>query len=157
MKVEFENGVSSYSGKYKEVVYQAWFDGQLCYARRNFYPTLGTVHAVLRQVAANLNSLYLAADEAYRQDLCTYARKNYTQNRPSQKALMHKMPTAKSLFIRCMWLWSKSEEGHVDLKTITISDMVTLGSPACKVSTCVTAGYLQRVSGYESLDNSIQS
>jgi len=157
MKVEFENGVSSYSGKYKEVVYQAWFDGQLCYARRNFYPTLGTVHEELKQVAVNLNNLYLAATEAYRQDLSTYARKNATENRPRVKKFLHKMPSAKSIFIKCMWEWHKKDPQHVDLKTVTITDMVTLGSPVCKVSTCVSNGFMKKVSDYEALDSNIQA
>lgn len=156
MKVEFENGVSSYSGKYKEVVYQAWLSGQLCYARRNFYPTLGSVHEELKQISVNLNSLYLAASAAYRQDLAIYVRKNSVQHRARHKSLMHKMPTAKSIFISCMWQWAKTDPEHIDLKTVTLTDMVTTGSPVCKVSNCVLSGYLKRVSGYESLDNNIQ-
>ena len=67
------------------------------------------------------------------------------------------MPTSKSLFIHCMWEWSLTDPSHVDLKTVTISDMITLSSPVIKVRECVIAGYLKKVTGYDSLDNSIQA
>jgi len=155
MKVSFENGVSTYSGKYKEVVYQNWFNGQICYARQYAYPTLGSVHDEMKAISLNLNSLYLEADVNYIADLKAYAAKNSVQNRSRIKRFAHKMPSSKSLFIKCMWAWYDTDPTHIDLKTITISDMVTLESPVIKVVSCVDAGYLKRVTGFKDYDNPI--
>ena len=155
MKVAFENGVSTYSGKYKEVVYQAWFSERLCYARKYAYPTLGEVHEIMAGISRNLNALYLQANELYVKDFKTYAQKNAKVHLPKASGLLHKMPSSKSLFIHCMWCWQKSDPEHVDLKTVTITDMVTAGSPAVSVKKSVEAGYLKQVSDYASLDHSI--
>ncbi|MDY0151573.1 MAG: hypothetical protein RBS43_04805 [Candidatus Cloacimonas sp.] len=53
MKVLFENGVGAYSGKYDQVVYNSWFDGLLCYARKFRYPTLVEAHEILRDISLN--------------------------------------------------------------------------------------------------------
>ncbi|PKN73136.1 MAG: hypothetical protein CVU50_03790 [Candidatus Cloacimonetes bacterium HGW-Cloacimonetes-3] len=148
MKVSFENGVSTYSGKYKEVVYQTWFRGRLCYARKYAYPVLGVTHQEMREIALNLNTLYLDADSRYVSDLKAYAEKNKRENLPKVTLELHKMPSSKALFIHCMWDWYKSDPTHVDLKTVTLSDIVTLDSPVQTVAKCVNAGYLKRVTGY---------
>ncbi|MDD4309859.1 MAG: hypothetical protein PHO32_05720 [Candidatus Cloacimonetes bacterium] len=156
MKVEFENGVSTYSGKYKEVVYQSWLSNQLCLVRKYAYPTLGEVHQNMSEISQNLNSIYLAANPLYLADFKTYAAKNARENVPRVKQLLHPMPTSKSLFIRCMWEWHLSDPGHIDLKTVTIADIITLDSTLRRVVGCVEAGYLKKVSGYNALNNNIQ-
>ncbi len=148
MKVSFENGVASYSGKYDEVVYQQWFNGRLCYARKYKYPTLGRVHEELKEISQNLNLLYQTADSLYLADLKAYAAKNSVQNRPRVKQFLHKMPSSKALFIKCMWDWYHSDPTHIDLKTVSLADIITLDSPVETVSKCVTAGYLKQVTGY---------
>lgn len=155
MKVGFENAVAYYSGKYDEVVYQEWMDGKLCFARRYAYPELGKVHEDMKLIGLNLSILYDEANPLYIDDLKAYAKKNYKQNRKPVKKLMHKMASSKALFIHCMWDWYKSDPTHIDLKTITLSDMMTLESPVCKVVDAVDANYLKRVTGYKDYDNPI--
>lgn len=155
MKVSFENGVGTYSGKYDEVVYQAWYNGTLCLARKYAYPTLSQIHEDMREIGENLNNVYLAADERYIADFKAYAARNTKEHRPRAKRLLSMMPTSKSLFVKCMWLWKKSDPEHVDLKTVTVADIVTLASPLFTVADCVREGYLKRVSGWELLNHEI--
>ena len=155
MKVNFENGVSSYSGKYDEVVYSTWFNNRLCYARKYAYPALGLVHENMRQIGVNLNSLYLAADAAYIADLKAYAKLNARENLPRAKKFLHKMPSSKSLFLKMMWAWHMSDPTHIDLKTVTLADITLLDSPARAVSKAVDAGYLKKVTGYAAMTNEI--
>lgn len=155
MKVAFENRVSTYSGKYKEVVYQSWFAERLCYARKYTYPVLGITHETMAAISKNLYAVYLLADADYVKDFKTYSQKNTRENLPKVTDQLHKIPSSKSLFIHCMWCWYDSDPTHIDLKTVTIQDMVTLGSPVCAVKKCVDAGNLKRVSGYETLVNPI--
>ena len=155
MKVTFENGVGAYSGKYDQVVYNSWNDGLFCLARKFRYPTLVLVHENLAAIAANLDALYKEADPLYITDLKAYARKNAKENFKKIKERAHPMPSSKALFIHCMYLWQKTDPTHIDLKTITLSDMMTLESPVCKVVNAVDAGYLKRVSGYKDYDHPI--
>lgn len=155
MKVGFENGVAYYSGKYDEVVYQGWFKGKLCFVRKYAYPELVKVHEDMKAIGQNLSLLYDTADALYITDLKAYAKKNSMQNRSPIKKLMHKMPSSKALFVRCMWEWFKSDPIHVDLKTVTLADIMTLESPVQTVAKCVNAKYLDRVSGYESYTHPI--
>lgn len=157
MKVSFENGVGTYSGKYNEVVYQSWYHGRLCYARKYTYPTLGAVHDTMAAIAVNLNKVYLEAEPLYLQDLKTYAARNARENLPRAKKLLHRMPTSKSIFVRCMWLWHLSEAEAVDLATVTSEDIMTMNSPVQSVALCVAAGYLKKVSGYEALTHTVRT
>ena len=155
MKVNFENGVSSYSGKYGEIVYSTWFNDRLCYARKYTYPTIGTVHEDMKLIGLNLNSIYLAADAAYIADLKAYAKLNARENLPRAKKFLHKMPSSKSLFLKMMWAWHMSDPTHIDLKTVTLADITLLDSPARAVSKAVDAGYLKKVTGYAAMTNEI--
>ena len=150
MKVTFENGVATYSGKYDEVVYQSWYRNRLCIARKYAYPTLGAVHEQMKAIASNLNNLYLQADALYISDLKAYARKNAIEHFPKAKALRSVMPNAKSIFIKCMWEWQQSDPEHVELSSVNMEDIVQLQSPLKTVKACIDAGYLKRVSGYDS-------
>ena len=155
MKAAFENGVSTYSGKYDEVVYQSWFRGRLCYVRKYAYPTLGEVHENMKNISLNLNSLYMTANPLYVADLKAYAKKNQSQNVSRIKENLHKMPSSKSLFIHCMWMWYDSDPTHVDLKTVTLADIMLMDAPVQTISKCVDAGYLRRVKGYDTYTNEI--
>lgn len=157
MKVGFENGVSTYSGKYLEVVYQNWFNNVVCYARRYVYPTLSSQNLEMREIGINLNKIYLEANSGYIADFKAYAEKNARENRSHVKKFTHKMPSSKSLFVQCMWAWFHSDPEHVNLKSVTIADIVSLDSDVQTVKRCVEAGWLKRVSGYEAYSHNIQS
>jgi len=155
MKVFFENGVAAYSGKYDQVVYQSWFDSLLCLGRKFRYPTLVEAHEILREISLNLDSLYKQANPLYIADLKAYAAKNLRENHSRIKERVHPMPSSKPLFISCMWTWHKSDPTHVDLKTVTMADIMLLDAPVKTVSKCVDAGYLRRVTGYNAYTNEI--
>jgi hypothetical protein len=57
--------------------------------------------------------------------------------------------------MKAMWAWAEDESPAVDLKTVTIEDIGTLGGKVASVSDCVTNGYLARVSDYGDLDSPI--
>lgn len=155
MKVSFNNGVSSYSGKYGEVVYSSWYNNRLCIGRQYVYPSLGEPHQLMSEISKHLNDLYKEADPLYIQDLKTYAEKNARQNLPKSSKHLRQMPSSKSIFIKIMWAWYDSDPMHIDLKTISLADIISLESPARSVSKAVDAGYLKTVTNYTQLDNLI--
>lgn len=157
MKVAFNNGVSSYSGKMEEVVYQSWFNSRLCYGRKYVYPKLGLVHQKMKTVSLNLDKVYKGVQEHYLEDLKSYSEKNARENLPKAVKFLHKMPSSKSLFIHCMYEWQKSDPSHVSLDTITIEDIVLLDSPVRTILGCINSGYLKRVTGCSSYTHDIQT
>lgn len=155
MKVSFENGVATYSGKYKEVVYQSWFSNRACYVRRYATPMSTVSQEDMKEISLNLNGLYLGAQSLYVTDLRAYAAKNQRENLPNSSSALHKMPSSKALFIHCMWMWHRTDPTHIDLKTVSLDDIMTLESPVQTVAKSVNAGYLKRVKGYEAYTHPI--
>jgi hypothetical protein len=111
----------------------------------------------MRLIALNLDSLYKDANPLYIGDLKSYSAKNSKEHKPRIKEKASTMPSAKSLFIQCMWAWQKTDPEHIDLKSVTIDDMVTMSSPVCQVVKCVDEGYLKRVSGYTEYTHEINA
>lgn len=155
MKVFFENGVAAYSGKFAEVIYMTTLNNRLCLARKYTYPELGAVHAELGEISRNLNKLYLEVNSLYLNDLKLYAKKNKKENLPKAKNQLHPMPSAKALFVQIMWAWSLEDPEHVNLKSITLADVVSLESPCRTVKESIEAGYLAKVRAYSDLNHPI--
>jgi len=155
MKVTFGNGVSTYSGKYDQVVYEKWFDGLLCLARLFRLPTATVQNAKIGSIGVNIKNLYKQADPLFVTDFQTYSSLNKKEHPPKYVETANPMPSSMALFSHCMWAWQKTDPTHIDLATVTITDMVTMGSPAVSVKKSVQAGYLREVTDYESLDHTI--
>jgi hypothetical protein len=137
------------------MVYYNYFNYRLCYLRKFTAPTLGENHEAMKEINLNLNALYLTANAEYRDDLKVYCGRNAMENHRRSHALKHRMPTSKALFTQLMWKWAKENPESIDLKTVTFADMLALDSPVCRVCTCVNAGYIKKVTGWESLDRII--
>ncbi|PKN72579.1 MAG: hypothetical protein CVU50_06905 [Candidatus Cloacimonetes bacterium HGW-Cloacimonetes-3] len=157
MRVTFINGVKAYSGKLGEMVFYNHYNYLLCQVRQFTYPTLGENHLKMKDIFLHLNELYLEANADFRDDLKTYALYNSRENVSRIPSLRHKMPNAKTLFTQCMWKWAKEHPESVDLKTVTLTDMLAIDSPVCRVCTCVNAGYIKKVTGWERLDKIIST
>lgn len=155
MKVKFSNGVSSYSGKLDEVVFTSWYQGRLCIVRKYSYPSLGANNSLMGAIIRNLNQIFDQANPLYREDFKTYAKQNGKENLPKANANLHQMPSARALFVKCMWMWHKSDPGHVDLETISLDDIISMESPVCSVVKCVNAGFLKKVRNYANLNHQI--
>ncbi|GAB1468691.1 hypothetical protein MASR2M64_14350 [Candidatus Cloacimonadota bacterium] len=151
MKVELKYNLRGYSGKLGNMVYCSYYNYRLCHSRIFTYPKLSENHLRMRDISHNLNELYLQASEAYRSDLQLYSRRNAMENQARSVALRKQMPGAKALFVQCMWAWAKANPEALDLKTITLTEMLALESPVCRVCTSVEAGYLKKVSRWEEL------
>ena len=155
MKVNLQNCMRAYSGKLGNVVYCSYYNYRLCLGRRYVSPTLGKQHLKMKEINLNLNALYLTANPDYREDWKKYALRNAMENTSRSKGVQKRMPSAKALFVQCMWKWAKANPGLVDLQSVSLEDMVRLESPLLSVSACVEAGYLKKVTGWEYLSHSM--
>jgi hypothetical protein len=107
------------------------------------------------EINNNLNTLYMQASEAYRQDWKKYAQRNAMENQSRCGGIKKQMPPAKALFIKCMWLWAKANPAVVDLRSVSKEAILNLESPLRSVCACVQCGWLRKVTAWESLNNEI--
>jgi hypothetical protein len=155
MKVKLNNGCRGYSGKLGNVVYCSYHNYQLCLGRKYVFPKLGAQHQTMKEINLNLNAMYLAANPDYREDWKKYALRNSMENTSRSIGVHKRMPSAKALFVQCMWKWAKANPGLVELQNVSLEDLVRLESSLCRVCDCVEAGYLKKVTGWEYLSHSM--
>jgi len=155
MRVDFKYNIRSYSGKLGNVVYYNYFNYQLCLVRKFGCGGKTENKQKMKAIFLHLNALYWETSADYRSDLKTYALRNAMENPQRNASLRRRMPNAKTLFTQCMWKWAEENPETVDLKVITLDDMRSVDSPVCRVCTCVAAGYLKKVTGWERMDKLI--
>ena len=147
MKVKFKYGIATYSGKLDEMVYGSYNDGKLCIGRDFVYPTLNANHELLGSVGANLSALWAEASAGYKADLKTYAHRNKMDNVPKTRLA----PSAYALFIKLMYAWQADDPEHVELSSVTGTDVDSLGSKIASIKACVENGMLPAVSTFADL------
>jgi hypothetical protein len=151
MKPKFNHSHKGYSGKLDGLVYGMYNSNEICLARRFVKPTPTANTALMRTINLNLSALYNIAHAAYITDLKTYSRK-YRSKIQKDKQLA---PCSKALFIKMLWAWHKANPVENDLAVVTAEDIIDKNSPCKSVKDAVDAGYLARVTGYETLTNLI--
>jgi len=151
MKVTFKYGIKTFSGTIDEMVYGSFRDDNLCIGREYVYPKITDNNHEKGESVKNLALVYHEASPDYIQDLKTYATR-YGKTLPKDKLL----PTAFALFIKMMYAWQASDPTHVDLKAVTIADIVALDADVRTIARAVDAEFLPYVSVSDDLINEIQ-
>ena len=151
MKVKFKYGIRTFSGTIDEMTYGSYRKGKVCIGRAWVLPKPTTQNTELGAVAANLADLWSSASSGYKADFKAYAAKNTVENTPNNKL----GATGYALFLKAMYAWADDETPAVDLKTVTLEDIGTLGDKVSTVADCVVNGYLASVSDYEDMDEQI--
>ena len=151
MKVRFRFGIRTYSGTIDDMTYGSYRRNKLCIGREWVLPILTPQNTELGASMANLAVLWAAASNEYKADFKTYSVKYASE----QVSIRQLPPTGFSLFIKAMWAWAEDEGPTLDLKSVTIEDVGTLGGKVASVAACVTNGYLPEVEGSGDMDSPI--
>lgn len=151
MKVKFKYGIRTFSGTIDEMTYGSYRKGKVCIGRGWVLPKSTPQNTEMGAVASNLADLWGGASNGYKADFKTYSSKNEMENTPNNKL----GATGYALFIKALYAWAKDTTPAVDLKTVTIEDISTLGDKVASVADCVDNGYLKAVEGYQALDETI--
>lgn len=146
MKVRFKYGIKTYSGTLDEMTFGSYRKGKLCIGREYVVPTLTANNTSMGAVCKNLAAVFGDCSPDYKDDLKIYAGLNVV-NVPKTKL----PPTSFAIFMKMMYLFSELDEGHVDLATVTYTDLQTLGGDIASVADAVENGYLADVDGAELL------
>ncbi|PKN73506.1 MAG: hypothetical protein CVU50_01975 [Candidatus Cloacimonetes bacterium HGW-Cloacimonetes-3] len=146
MKVRFKYGIRTYSGTLDEMTFGSYLKGKLCIGREYVIPKLTANNTLMGAVCKNLAEVYGDCSTGYKADLKTYAGLNAV-NIPKGKL----PPTSFAIFMKMMYLFSELDEGHIDLSTVTLTDLQTLGGDIASVADAVENGYLKSVDGADEL------
>jgi hypothetical protein len=152
MKVKFKYGIKTYSGTLDSLVYGSYRQGNLCLGRQYVYPTLNANNHDKGEILQNLAVVYHDASAGYTDDLKTYCLRNGQENVPADAVI----PTAFAMFLKMMYAWYESDPAHVDLKTVTVADIVALDADVRTLSRAVEAGFLPYISVSDDLTADIQ-
>jgi len=150
MKVKFNYGIRTYSGTLDEITFGSYFKDSVCIARKYVTPRPTTNNALFGTTAKNLATVYGDLSVGYLDELKTYAQKNQA-NTPKGKL----PPTAYAIWVKMMFLFSELGEGHIDLSTITYSDLQTVGEDILNIAAAVENGYLASVPGADALTSNM--
>ena len=146
MKVSFKYGIRTYSGTLDEMTYASCKNGQVCIGRKFVKPALTANNSTHGSNTKNLAEIFGALSSGYKADLKAYAKLN------AANVDAHKLPpTSFAIWMKMMYLYAKSDEGHVDLSSVTYNDLQTLATDIGSISAAVDNGFLVRVPGSDEL------
>lgn len=152
MKVKFKFGIETYSGTVDGMTYGSYRDDKLCIGREYVYPTITANNTDKGAIVKNLATVYHTVNADYLADLKAYCVRNGMENVPKDMLI----PTAFSIFLKMMYAWYESDPAHVDLKTVTVADIVALDADVRTIARAVTAEFLPAVTTADSYTNDIQ-
>ncbi|NLK49492.1 MAG: hypothetical protein GX294_02470 [Candidatus Cloacimonetes bacterium] len=151
MKVKFKYGIRTFSGTVDEMTYSSYKNGSVCIGRRWVMPKLTEQNSEMGKTSQNLSKLWEGASTEYKDDFAAYARL-YGQLKSNRRKAVN---NGYSLFVKAMYAWAKTEDPELDLKTVTLQDIDTLGGRVASVYGCVSNGILPAVPGWEEMEGEI--
>jgi len=150
MKFVFEWPVRTLSGTRDKTTYMSFWD-YICIGRRWVMPAVTPQQGTLTAISKNLRIVWSEASGDYKNDYKIYARK-FRVEKLSPYVFP---PRAYSIFINLMYLWYDSDPQHVDLTTVTVSDIAVMDAPVKSILRAINAQFLVPVSDYEDLNHDI--
>ncbi len=146
MKVKFKYGIRTYSGTLDELTFGSYFKDRVCIARRYVVPRLTDQNSLMGNKMKNLAVIYEDVSDSYKLELKKYASLH------SILTPRGKLPaTSYALWVKMMFLFAKADPEHIDLVTLTYSDLQTMGDDILSIASAVTNGFMDNVPGAEML------
>jgi len=146
MKVKFKFGIQTYSGTVDEMVFGSYRNGTLCIGRKYVYPTITENNTSKGTIMKNLATVWADVSSGYKDEMKTYALRNAV-NIPKNML----PPTSFSIWLKMMFLFSELDSGHIDLSTVTYTDIQTVGEDILSIAVAVENDYLASVEGADEL------
>ncbi|MGB3939537.1 MAG: hypothetical protein WBK79_07005 [Candidatus Cloacimonas acidaminovorans] len=146
MKVKFKYGIRTYSGTLDELTFGSYFKDHVCIARRYVVPRLTDQNDLIGSKMKNLAGIYGDVSESYKVELKQYAAMH------SILTPKGKLPaTAYALWVKMMFQFASEDAEHIDLSTLTYSDLQTVGDDILSIASAVSKGFMDNVPGADKL------
>lgn len=146
MKVKFKFGIQTYSGTIDEMTFGSYRKGLLCIGRKYVVPRLTENNTAKGTIMKNLATVWADVSSGYKDEMKTYALRNAV-NIPKNML----PPTSFSIWLKMMFLFSELDSGHIDLSTVTYTDIQTVGEDILSIAVAVENDYLAAVVGADEL------
>ncbi len=146
MKVTFKYGIGSYAGTADGMVYTPTRNKMGSIARIYVVPRTTANNTLRGNIMKNLAVVWGSVSSGYKDDMISYCNLwNTTYNDPQDAFAPRRSSFA--MFVDMMYRFSELDSGHVDLETVTISDLRTVSEDIGSIAVAVVNGYLQSVPG----------
>lgn len=144
MRVGFEWGISSYSGRQQGVVFCHLRRENIVLVRKYVYPTLTEQNHKIGSTTANLHSIQ--PSEGYKEDLRNYLWRYNTLRENEGKYLRSWV----NLYLKLMRKMAK-QDSSIDLLTLTREEIYQRDLPCISVKRAVDAGLLPAVFDFKTM------
>ena len=146
MKVQFKYGIGTYSGTLDELTFGSYFKNRVCIARKYVVPRLTDQNSLIGSKMKNLAVIYGNVSANYKIELKQYASLH------SVLTPKGKLPaTSYALWVKMMFQFAKADPEHIDLTSLTYTDLQTVGDDIISIAAAVTNGFMENGPGVETL------
>ena len=150
MKVTFKHGIASFSGTISESVFWPTFNKLASYMRKYVVPKLTENNTRMGDIAKNLASVWSEVGSGYKDEMITYCQR-LTVSQADPNDPFAPRYTSFAIWLKMMFLFSKLDSGHINLTTITYSDLQTVGEDILCIAVAVENDYLTDVPNADEL------
>ena len=150
MKVVFKFGIGAFSGTIQEGVYSMTRNKTGSIMRKWVRPKLTTNMTELGSITKNLAKIWNTCSAGYRLDLKTYCNRWNSEYLDPNDPFSPRV-TSYGIFTKLLYAFRDSDPTHIDLETITYSDLQTVGTDIASVSDSIDNGFLATISVYDDL------
>lgn len=150
MKVTFKYGIGSFSGTTDMMVFRPTTNKLGSIGRKWVMPAITSNNTLRGVILKNLSQCWNSCASGYRADMKTYCSKWNTEYADPSDPFSPRL-TSFGMFVRLLYKFSDLDSGHIDLSTITYTDLQTVATDIESIAAATSSGYLDAVSGAESL------
>lgn len=144
MKVKHSIGVSQWSGKAGNEVFMPSTKEGMSYRRVMVVPTLTEQNTKAGAIIKNLADIWSSVSSGYKDELAQYGVQ-YQALPLYGSSWKERTKSAFAIWVKMLYLFSELDAGHVDLETVTYSDLQTVGADINSVGNALSSGYLPAV------------
>ena len=150
MKVTFQYGIGSFSGTVENAVFWPTLNKLGSYMRKYVVPKLTENNTLRGTIMKNLSEVWSEVSSGYKLEMKTYCERLTVALNDQQDPFAPRY-TSFGIWVKMMYLFSKLDAGHINLGTITYSDLQTLGEDILSIAVAVENEYMTAVPGYDEL------
>ena len=150
MKEFHKYGIAAFSGTVADATFWAGKTKMGSIMRRWVMPKTTTQNTDLGLIAVNFSSIWKNVSALYKANGALYASRWNSENYDPQDPFFQDRGFY-SFWVKMLYKFSELGEGHIDLKTVTKSDLDTLGGDILNIEDAILNGYLDSITVYDDL------
>lgn len=147
-KIHFPATVAGMSGTIGNGVYYRSQSNKFGYLRNWVMPTMTPNNSLHGAIMKNMADIWQDCSELYKADAKAYAAKARLLPIYGDDTRV-RANNGFAYFVSCIQKWYDTNPAGIDLKTVTLEDILSLPAPLTSIAQAVNSGFLPAVPGYE--------